>query len=549
MEDCSVANVGTPWPLDEYFMATMLQRDFSVANFCPTLPLDVQSEDGSSMTLMLQEAFPKAAAYQLVSSSDVGSPHKWDDIMLLTELEKTSGQHVEVKPIQASNGFNFAKLLRKADDVAQETFLEPDLEGEDEETEDAAPVEGVVDPTDEAATVGVITTSLKRRYDGAFSGAQNISRSHRRRKLKQDEKIVAEGHMPNAKALQSLLKASKSLETNLDTEKLPATSCGTQACHYHPEKAEDQDLKLEKLLAEGYQLITSDPKIPRPIVDAQERVVAAFCGHMSDPKYLEACEEAYRLFTSIGEDPGLREEAFNNRRGFFPVINIGITHGKGTTHPVNLHERKDQPSKYEDLVQRILQNPDLNRIATFQSSCFRIWYPNVYQYYHDQLNKLFAKLPYLKRNFQKSAFPCCAVNCGPKAWTCRHRDSMNLPFGACAITALGKFDHRTGGHLVLPDLKLIIEFPVGCVILIPSATLVHANIPIQDHEFRASFTQFAAGGLFRFVENDFMTEKALKRKDKKRYKLACVEKATRWAMGLNMLSKLSDLVESERNVL
>ena len=246
------------------------------------------------------------------------------------------------------------------------------------------------------------------------------------------------------------------------------------------------------------------------------------------------------------------------------MINIGITHGKGTSHPVNLHERRGQPSKYEDLVQRILQDPDLNRIATFQScayphysnkphsliesailACFRIWFPNVYEYYRKQLDSLFAKLPYLKKNFRKSVFPCCAVNCGPKAWTCKHRDTMNLPFGACAITALGKFDHRKGGHLVLPDLKLIIEFPAGCVILIPSATLVHANIRVRDHESRASFTQFAAGGLFRFVDNGFRTEKSLKKKDKKAYQRACAQKTTRWAMGLNLLSKFSDMVVSE----
>ncbi|PPQ96514.1 hypothetical protein CVT26_010430, partial [Gymnopilus dilepis] len=452
--------------------------------------------------------------------------------------QKTSGQQVEVKPIKASDAFDLAKLLREAEDMAQKSFLELDLEDEDEEPGDPVPVKGVADAMDESVMVGVIedattpTTSAKRSHDGAFPEAKNVSRSHRRRKLKRDEKIMAEGHMPNAKALQSLLKASKSVETDLDTKELPATTCGTQALHYHPDKAEEeQELKLEK--------------IPRPVVDAQERVVAAFCGRMSDPRYLDSCKEVYELFTSVGEDPGLQEEASKNRRGFFPVINIGITHGKGTTRPVNLHETKDQPSKYDDLVQRILQSPHLNRIATFQSSCFRIWYPNVYQYYYDQLDKLFARLPYLRRNFSKSVFPCCAVNCGPKAWTCRHRDSMNLPFGACAITALGNFDHRKGGHLVLPDLKLIIEFPAGCVILIPSATLIHANIPIQDHEFRASFTQFAAGGLFRFIDSGFMTEKALKKKDKKAYAHACIQKKTRWAMGLGMLSKISDLVGSK----
>ena len=52
-----------------------------------------------------------------------------------------------------------------------------------------------------------------------------------------------------------------------------------------------------------------------------------------------------------------------------------------------------------------------------------------------------------------------------------HTDPGNLLFGWCAITTLGNFDPTLGGHLVLWDLKLVIEFPLGSTILIPSVTL------------------------------------------------------------------------------
>jgi hypothetical protein len=120
---------------------------------------------------------------------------------------------------------------------------------------------------------------------------------------------------------------------------------------------------------------------------------------------------------------------------------------------------------------------------------------------------------------------------------------MNLPFGWCAVTSLGKFDHTKGGHLVLPDLKLVIEFPSGATILLPSATLCHANVPVQSHETRASFAQFCAGGLFRFVETGFMTEKVLRKKDKKEYSRISGLKKMRWKQGLALLSTLSDLQE------
>ncbi|KAJ6459375.1 hypothetical protein C8R47DRAFT_1327991 [Mycena vitilis] len=50
------------------------------------------------------------------------------------------------------------------------------------------------------------------------------------------------------------------------------------------------------------------------------------------------------------------------------------------------------------------------------------------------------------------------------------------------------------------------EFPPGCTIIIPSAAIFHSNIPIAPHERRYSFTQYTAGGLFRWVEHGFKTE-------------------------------------------
>jgi hypothetical protein len=65
---------------------------------------------------------------------------------------------------------------------------------------------------------------------------------------------------------------------------------------------------------------------------------------------------------------------------------------------------------------------------------------------------------------------------------------------------------QAGGHLVLWDLQLIIEFPPGATILIPSALLRHSNTTIQKGEERYSFTQYTAGGPFRWVDHGFQKE-------------------------------------------
>lgn len=81
-----------------------------------------------------------------------------------------------------------------------------------------------------------------------------------------------------------------------------------------------------------------------------------------------------------------------------------------------------------------------------------------------------------------------------------------MAFGECSVTPFGSYDYKRGGHLVLWDLKLVIEFPPGCTILFPSAVLSHSNVAIARHERRYSFAQYTAGGLFRWVDQGFQTK-------------------------------------------
>jgi hypothetical protein len=106
-------------------------------------------------------------------------------------------------------------------------------------------------------------------------------------------------------------------------------------------------------------------------------------------------------------------------------------------------------------------------------------------------------------NFVGSVFAACTFNLGPSAITIPHLDFGNLAWGWCAITALGDFDPNFGGHLILWDLKLVICFPPGAMILMLSAILRHSNVSIRPFKHRASFMQYCAGGLFHWIRNGF----------------------------------------------
>jgi hypothetical protein len=179
---------------------------------------------------------------------------------------------------------------------------------------------------------------------------------------------------------------------------------------------------------------------------------------------------------------------------------------------------------------------------TSPSGCFATWAPNIYAYYVRYLRPLYAKYPRLKRNFRNSIFSCATFNFGPHACSFDHTDPANVPYGWCAITALGPFDPTRGGHLVLWDLKLVIEFPPGSTILIPSATLRHSNVAIQPGEKRFSFTQYTAGGLLRWVEHGFQSAvNYMSGLNKKQLVEAELKAAKRWTDGVDMFSKLTSL--------
>lgn len=138
------------------------------------------------------------------------------------------------------------------------------------------------------------------------------------------------------------------------------------------------------------------------------------------------------------------------------------------------------------------------------------WAPNLYEYYDNTQEKLLASDPRLMRPFQRSVFSAVTYNLGPSTVCFPHTDFANLPFGWCALVALGKFDHTKGGHLVLWDCRLVIEFPPGSTILFPSALIAHSNTKIGPSETRYSFTSYTAGGLFRWVDHGFQTMASFK---------------------------------------
>ncbi|KAF9521222.1 hypothetical protein CPB83DRAFT_900990 [Crepidotus variabilis] len=208
------------------------------------------------------------------------------------------------------------------------------------------------------------------------------------------------------------------------------------------------------------------------LTDKNGRLLAVATAGPNDLGYKKTVENSSRLFEKIrsdGESSGaLRSD--NNKRGLFSALHCGLSFGGGQILPKTL----DHSSRAQRLVDELLESIDVRRLAGFQSSLLPLYAPNMCGYIEEDLARLYRDNPSLKPNFPgTSYFPACTFNLGPIACTADHVDAMNVPWGWCAITALGIFDHKQGGHLVLYSLGVALELPPGSTVLIPSAIIRH----------------------------------------------------------------------------
>lgn len=171
------------------------------------------------------------------------------------------------------------------------------------------------------------------------------------------------------------------------------------------------------------------------------------------------------------------------------------------------------------------------------SATFKFWCPKVHAHFTKRLKSLFETFPDLKKIFPRSIFPCCAFNLGPCVCAYKHRDHLNCPFGMCAIQPLGDYDYTRGGHIILWELGLIIEFPPYYLLLIPSALITHSNTPTAKGETRVSIAHWCPGALLRYIDNHFQTEEKFRTKDPEGFAEMQQKKATRWEEGLELFSK------------
>ncbi|KAK7433481.1 hypothetical protein VKT23_020767 [Stygiomarasmius scandens] len=317
--------------------------------------------------------------------------------------------------------------------------------------------------------------------------------------------------------------------------------------------------KLEKTqanLQSEMEVVEWDGRTCRPILDPKGRVISVLGGMPRTSDWMDKIQSAEQALIFTGNNIVFTTKQRENRRTDSPAVSTGISQGGGQKHPMNLALTKRTRAL---ITKHLLANDGFKAIVGFSNrmynstafnsksselgvDLFYSYAENTFALYKENLELLLASDPNLTRLFEKSVWSACTFNFGPATATWPHTDQGNLSFGWCAITALGNFNPDLGGHLVLWDLGLIIRFPPGSTILLPSAVLVHSNIPIDKGETRYSLVQYSSGGLFRWVQNGMKSNVSLKKEGLLPPRNIMKQAgSTRWLKGIDMFSKWSDI--------
>ncbi|KAJ7814508.1 hypothetical protein B0H14DRAFT_3477020 [Mycena olivaceomarginata] len=330
------------------------------------------------------------------------------------------------------------------------------------------------------------------------------------------------------------------IPTVLDATELPAALGAYTAKVEQDTWGSKKRRTLPELIGLGFRLLSWDGITSIPILDAHGRIITVLAGQPSDPAYAKSATRVFELLEKERINTCFASAMAKHRRGGFVALNVGLSYCKGQTVPCRLNN-----GEHAALLGRLLADEDVTRMATFASckppiffsplppllispqSLLAFGHPSFTPTMTDYDHRLRRQHLHLTRNWERSVFSQATFNFGPRAWTFKHRDILNVAFGMCVVQALGDFNPKEGGHIILWELKLFIEFPPGALILIPSATITHSNLPVGPGEHRASFTQYTGG-----------------EQDPEEYARVCEQKAGRWEMGLGLLSTVDELLDS-----
>ncbi|KAI4294069.1 hypothetical protein K525DRAFT_213554 [Schizophyllum commune Loenen D] len=444
--------------------------------------------------------------------------------------------------------FNFAHYVKRGVEDERDELSDDDNEYEYYAPGDCADLDADARPTPTAAAEADThhPEDATTRACGAFDGyprPKRRSREHRKRKRETAKLEADDGADVEVResTRRKYIDNAEPLSTGLRLSGLRVTRTGYTAMR--DPAVQGRPYRLDELVGPqskyNFDLVPWNGRKPIPLLANGRLVFGCMPGRPDNsPDWDEVMDDWAKTIHETLPHLTLKSTQTEHRRGPFPATAHGHSYGGGQQQPMTISEHPGNAPHFR----RIMEHPGAIRSSGFNNGATKGWAPKLHTYLRDNRRILRGRLPHLRHNFRSSVWASTTVNYGPRTATYPHKDYANLPWGWCPITALGNYDPKRGGHLVLWELRLVIEFPPGSTIIIPSGLLTHSNVSVGPDETRYSVTQYTAGAIIRWIDQEFQTKEAFLAGLSPGRRAEEAEKAkTRYLRGLAMFSTLDEL--------
>ena len=176
------------------------------------------------------------------------------------------------------------------------------------------------------------------------------------------------GHPPTQETVESVIHEAIVHHTDFaTTEAVHVRGAFTGKCQrfasnnlkraHHEEMSRPRS--MEELLRQGFQYVQWEGGSVYA-VDRNNIVFVVIAAPPPKPDYSLAAERVFQHIMLLSERLPIPPA---HRCGAFPIINLGVHHGIGSQQPVNLRLNERDC----DVAEELLQNPDFQRLCTFQS--------------------------------------------------------------------------------------------------------------------------------------------------------------------------------------
>ncbi|KZS92318.1 hypothetical protein SISNIDRAFT_486371 [Sistotremastrum niveocremeum HHB9708] len=284
----------------------------------------------------------------------------------------------------------------------------------------------------------------------------------------------------NAREIRFIETAEQLSQTVYDFEDTRATRSGYLGKAVMDRTAAIKLDEFEKKYPH-YRLCEIGTKDTTVLMDWEDRPFSLRFVFRDDDKHQEIARGTLDAIKVLQKK--LRSLKSNHSRGGYRSTLYGFSFGGGQKVPVNFK----QSVETREFFQEFLKNQHVKRIIKYAMGLVKNWFPKIWCHYVELHQEMCKKNPDMDIIAQHCPFFGMSQNFGPEA--------------------------VSGGHLVLHEAELILEAPHGSILIIPSAALTHENIALlmgSGKEERYVFTMYSAGGLFRYRDHGWKTDKIWK---------------------------------------